>query len=336
MKAINIFFAAILLVVSNSLIAQTSVSFSINHLLGSEAYSQNKTVTSPNGNDVNINRLEYYISQIELIHDGGQSTLLNEKYFLVNANSSFTGNLGSLNITSLEKIKFGVGVDNTPNTNPSDPSMNTTNHADPSLWSGLHPLAPKSPSMHWGWSAGYRFVAMEGKTGSSMNLTYEIHALGDANYFEVSIDAPITASNNAIEININADYLQSLTGIDVSSGLILHSETGLAVNYLKNFQTKVFSAALASSNEENDFHNYKISMSPNPSNGETSINFEEKANSIYEIIVQDLSGKEVSRIQEVRSQNLIQTTEFNSGIYIVTLLENGSSIYNEKLIVSPK
>lgn len=336
MKTINTFFIAILVVAANSLFAQTSVNLSINHMLGNEAFAQNKTVNSPNGNDVNVSRLEYYISQIELIHDGGQSTLLNEKYFLVNATSSFTGNLGSLNITSLEKIKFSVGVDNKPNTNPNDTSNNTTNHADPSLWIGLHPLAPKSPSMHWGWSSGYRFVAMEGKTGSNMNLTYEIHALGDANYFEVSIDVPLSETNNAIDINLNADYLQSLIGVDVSSGLILHSETGMAVNYLKNFQTKVFSAALTSSESETNFHDYKITMSPNPSVGETHLNFQEKASATYELVVHDLSGKEVARKENIRSNELIPTTEFHSGIYAVTLMENGKSIYNEKLIVSPK
>jgi len=44
--------------------------------------------------------------------------------------------------------------------------------------------APKSPPMHWGWAAGYRFRSFEGMTGASMtHRMAKIHAsLENRNY----------------------------------------------------------------------------------------------------------------------------------------------------------
>ena len=240
MKNFNLLTISILLLTLN-ISAQTDITLKINHLLGEEVFAFNKTVTAPGEYSVNVTRLEYYISQIKLVHDGGKIEVLSDKYFLVNGASLFSSSLGNFNISKLEEIRFSIGVDNLPNTNPNDNSTNTTNHADPSLWFAGHPLSPKSPSMHWGWTSGYRFVALEGKTGLGAAYTYEIHALGDGNYNEVSIPTVIDASGGELNIELDANYLNSLKDVDVSSGLIEHGSTGQAIPFLKNFQTEVFS-----------------------------------------------------------------------------------------------
>ena len=108
------------------------------------------------------------------MHDTGKISQATGVYILANASQVLEVDLGSFDVTNVEAIKFSVGV--------NEPE----NHEDPTKWDSNHPLYPKSPSMHWGWASGYRFVALEGKTGDQLNKTFEIHALGDDNYHKIS------------------------------------------------------------------------------------------------------------------------------------------------------
>ena len=168
----------ILLFVAISLNAQSSVNIQINHLLDGVLYENEVNTVNDLGNDFMIDRLQYYISGFSIKHDGGQVTEVKDLYVLVsllNDSESTMIDLGELTFTTLESVNFNLGVDQ------------EANHSDPSLYHPTHPLYPQSPSMHWGWSAGYRFVAMEGNSGASLNQTYEFHALGDANYYTFTI-----------------------------------------------------------------------------------------------------------------------------------------------------
>ena len=104
------------------------------------------------------------------VHDGGQQTAIPEAYVLANGfvDGLHASRRGESGVNAVEDLMFNVGID------PDN------NHADPASWPADHPLAPQVPSMHWGWAAGYRFVALEGGTADA-NL--EIHALGDDNHY---------------------------------------------------------------------------------------------------------------------------------------------------------
>ncbi len=149
---------------------QKKMYLSINQYLGGESFSMGQTGTNDLGTKFSISRMDYFISSIILHHDGGASTKVPDKYIFVTKGEKVKELLGSFNIAVLDSITFSIGVDS------------IDNHADPTLWPANHPLAPRSPDMHWGWAAGYRFVAMEGKTGSALEYDYEIHALGDQLY----------------------------------------------------------------------------------------------------------------------------------------------------------
>ena len=168
MKRIALLFA---IAFSSITFGQTNVYFSIEHKLGNQPFAFQTAATNNLGNQFDVKRLQYYISSIELVHDGGTVTPVVDKYMLVNANDSTYESLGSFNITNLEAIRFGIGVDA------------SKNNLNPATYPANHPLAPKSPSMHWGWAAGYRFVAFEGKAGSSLSQIVELHALDNSNYF---------------------------------------------------------------------------------------------------------------------------------------------------------
>jgi len=315
----NLLFLSIL--ASLGLWAQKNIQLQINHTLAAQAFAMQSPTTNNLGNSFDVWRLEYYISKIELIHDGGTITPITDKYILVNANSGVLENLGSFNITNLEAIRFGIGV---------DPSRN---NLDPATYPATHPLAPKSPSMHWGWSAGYRFVAMEGKAGSSLSQVFEFHALDNQNYFIQTIPTAGIINGSDITITLDADYTQALNGIDVSSGIIIHGGSTLARNLLQNFSNKVFKSSegngavigLTESSASLD-----IRLSPNPVSNRQVVHIQNfPVNGTIRVL--DLTGKQVPLHV---SRNEIKIEFLPKGIYIVQVYKSNRLLKNIKLIVS--
>ena len=62
------------MLISSLLQAQTELRLDISHLYDSSPIAYNTTLTSPQQEEFNITRLEYYITGITFTHDGGQTT----------------------------------------------------------------------------------------------------------------------------------------------------------------------------------------------------------------------------------------------------------------------
>ncbi len=315
-KALQIF---IIFLLSVSLQAQTDVYFKINHLLGSSPFAFGATASNNLGNSFNVSRLQYYIAEVKIVHDGGQVTSVPNTWFLVNANTQVNALLGNFNITTVEAIKFSIGVEQ------------SYNHLDPASYPMSHPLAPKSPSMHWGWSAGYRFVAMEGKSGASMNQTYEFHALGDANYHTFTIPTSGTLNGSDLTLEINADYEKALYNINVASGNnIIHGETGKAADLLVNFSQNVFTSADGNNSiglEETDPS--KIVFYPNPSASKIFISGTQKGASIQ--VFNSIGSLVLKTDLADHQKNIIELK--TAGMYYFNIVENGNVIKSEKIII---
>jgi len=219
----------LLLFLSITGFAQNSVQLNIHHKLGVTDFALETSAQNNLEHDLQFSRLQYYISEITLVHDGGMETPINFVWILVNAAESTQVDLGDYNIDSLEMIKFHVGVDK------------NHNHLDPATYQASHPLAPQFPSMHWGWASGYRFIALEGTAGPNLDQTFELHGLDDDNYFETSIPLNVIASNNEIVVNLDADYTRALEDIAVNAGVIVHGDDAEAKQSLENFRDYVFS-----------------------------------------------------------------------------------------------
>ena len=242
--------------------SQQSIRFSIDHQLGGTAFGSSVTAQNDLGNDFRTERLQFYISQIELVHDGGQITPVPNTWFLVDANVPFDESLGSFPIGTLEAIRFGIGVEQ------------AANHLDPASYAMTHPLAPKNPSMHWGWQAGYRFVCMEGKAGSALDQVYEVHALGDNNYKIQQITTTGVLQGSDLVVSLTADYAKALDGVDVNSGLIRHGTSGEAVDLLDNFALKVFTSHEGNGSVLSQFETEEpisVEVFPNPTSGRITI-----------------------------------------------------------------
>lgn len=246
--------------------SQQSIRLSIDHQLGGTAFGSTVTAQNDLGNDFRTERLQFYISQIELVHDGGQITPIPNTWFLVDANVPFDESLGSFSIGTLEAIRFGIGVEQ------------AVNHLDPASYAMTHPLAPKNPSMHWGWQAGYRFVCMEGKAGSALDQVYEVHALGDNNYKIQQITTAGLPQGSDLVVSLTADYAKALDGVDVNAGLIRHGTSGEAVVLLDNFALKVFTSHEGNGSVLSQFETEEpisIEVFPNPTGGRITIATEE-------------------------------------------------------------
>lgn len=293
--------------------AQNDVRLEIVHALGTSPFAFNEAATTTGGVTFDVKRLEYYISEITLVHDGGQEIVVPNVWALANASQNTVIELGSQNVTALEGLRFSIGV---------DPAHN---NLDPSTYAPSHPLAHKNPSMHWGWTAGYRFVAMEGNGGAQLSQLFEIHALGNKNYFEVDLPISVTAENGEVLPVIYGNYSNALTGIDVSAGVITHGENDEAVDLLENFRDLVFTTispidttevieepnGISEATTKLDFQIF-----PNPShNGNATLDVQ--SSSPLEINVYDLTGKQVLAQTLNSNTNVLKISQLESGVYFV-------------------
>ncbi|WP_367393003.1 MbnP family protein [Lewinella sp. LCG006] len=312
----------VFLFVSMMIQAQTNVTLNIHHKLGDQAFAMQTSVTNNVGSTFDYSRLEYYIAEISLIHDGGQETIIEDRYMLVDATEETTELLGDLPITEIEAIRFHIGVDE------------AKNHLDPTTYHSSHPLSPQFPSMHWGWASGYRFGAFEGKSGSALNQNWEIHALEDENYFMTEVALDLAIIDNELTIDLDADYIRAMENINLNSGPITHGGYGEAKVALRNFQDYVFSpSSLINSNEEalaiNAFKVY-----PNPGTTKAAHVFiATDTDEVYQLQVTNAQGQLVRQMTQVRSNNEIDLGLETAGLYFISLQQNGKVVMTEKLVI---
>lgn len=130
---------------AGSLSAQTEIVLNLQHQFGNSDFVMDDPYTTTAGYDLKIERLEYYLSELVIIHDGGQQTAVSNTWLLVRADEDTAFSLGSYNVQSIEGLNFSVGVNY------------DVNHADPSTYPADHPLAPQNPSCT---GAGMRVIVL--------------------------------------------------------------------------------------------------------------------------------------------------------------------------------
>jgi hypothetical protein len=302
--------------------AQTNVTLNIHHKLGDDDFAMQTAVTNNINSYFNFSRLEYYIAEISLIHDGGQETLMNDLYMLVDATEETSQELGDMDVTNVEAIRFHIGVDE------------GRNHSDPASYGNGHPLAPQFPSMHWGWAAGYRFGALEGISGDNLNQVWQIHALEDENYFQTEVALELMAVDGQLTINLDADYVRALENIDLRNGMITHGGFGEAITLLNNFKDYVFSPSALVSNNEDYFAVNDLKVYPNPATTlESSIYIATNLEETYQLTITNVHGQTVKELNGVQSNLEINLGLETAGVYFVSLRKNGHVLRTEKLVV---
>ena len=294
-----------------SALAQAPVRIKIHHQIKQDAFVMNDSTTNSLGHPFMFWKLTYYLSDISLWHDGGQQIDIDSTWFLIDVvdGTPTSLDLGNHNIQTLDSIRFAIGI------------AEEYNHLDPTTYPTGHPLAPQNPSMHWGWSAGYRFAVAEGFSGFFLDQPYEIHALGDRNFFPQTIETSGVMGNATLEIPLYADYSELMRSIDLTSSVISHGEVNAAAQLLTNFSLYVFT-----SEEGNGpalgMHEAPaalISVYPNPASESVYLSglMDDDVAVIYS------SMGEVIRSRQGSGE--IDLSEFASGMYFVHVISEGGN-----------
>lgn len=280
-------------------------------------FELNQVLTDDSGKKMNIGHFNYYISHVHLIHDGGQDLDLGDTVFLVK-HSDYILDLGLLNISQLEKIKFGIGV-------PQELS-----HLDISQYPENHPLSYQSPSMQWGWAAGYMHMIVGGNADSNQDelpdAYFELHNLGDQNYYEIELD--ITAmeegGHKSMYIDCNLDAWLGTT--DLAANGVKHGETGVNFTVMKNIILRPVFTASANTGLLEMYAKTGEAIFFKNANG----NFLKwsEMNDLQAIHLLDLNGKLVHQKEINASSGELNLGELKSGNYFVQFYGRNKVLLN--------
>jgi hypothetical protein len=218
MKSLLVGIAGVFLAYTS--IAQQQVLVHFNPLFEGGAIGLNQVVSTPGGEEYYLDHHKFYCSRLEIIHDGGQITRLDTNtVFLVNITEPWL-DLGTHAVTNIEGIRFGIGV------------PQYLNHLDINQYPERHPLSYQTPSMFWGWTAGYMHMIIGGRFDSNNDGTpetiFELHNMGNHNYFTKEILMPATSyPNNTQLITVNWNVDEWMNGIVPSVVEVSHAASGV-------------------------------------------------------------------------------------------------------------
>lgn len=190
-----------------------------------------------NGVAFEVDLMSYYISNLQLTHDGGQVTSFDtpDDVKLVKITNTVFA-LGSQNISNLEQVNFGVGV------------PGQWNHLDINTYPSGHPLAnQQNPVMHWGWTSGYFHMALDAMGDNNADdvcdQAFQPHCLGDGNYKNVSLPMTGVQDGNEYHIYIVCNIDEWIFGVNPGTAGVQHTDGGVAITVMNNVETRnVFEA----------------------------------------------------------------------------------------------
>jgi hypothetical protein len=281
----------------------------------------NTNYTALDGKVFKLDHFDYYLSEILLAHDGGQEVNLNQDIYLVEP-ENHTFLLGNFNIEVIEQLNFTVGVPKKWNTQSGVESQ------DISLYPETYPLSFQSPSMYWGWQAGYMHMIIGGFSDSQSDgnpdAYFELHNLGANNQQTLSLNVTQTATSaNQIDIYVDCNIEQWIKNIPLATAGVIHDDVGVNKTILENVQVEpVFTLAASASLIENELPNFTIWTS----NHELFVNLVELKN-VGKCSIIDQSGRLVQTQSTPNAAGTLNFKNLSSGFYLVQLEDTkGNSI----------
>jgi len=293
-------------------VSTKNVVFQINHYLnGAPLVLNTTTSTDLADQQYNLSRAQLYLSQLSLVHNGGEVLHMPEQYLLVNANVS-NYIIGELDLGTVEALNFSVGVDE------------AANHSDPATYSHGHPLALNEPSMHWGWTAGYRFIALEGTLypGDSGTLTFQYHVVGDDYLTPVTLAVTGAMDANDLVIAIDLDWSAFLQNISIFENPFVHGSGPTIDAIVTNISTETPFTASEIVGIDNIDNTYSLYNYPNPFSENTTIyyNFDgyTDANKLA-LHINNIHGQTIAVYNNLAATgNVALNTILSPGLYVYT------------------
>ena len=315
--------ALLLAVLTSTAFAQTNqVVVSFDHKVGTDPLVLNQTIFSIwNNKMVKITRAEFYISDVAIHHSDGTMMPLSDQYLLVNANAPTTEfNLGAWPVEVAHGVTLHFGV------------PEAINHLDPASYPANHALALHNPTMHWGWSAGYRFMAIEGKVDNNGDgvpeTAFEFHNLGDALYKTLDLTSMQAAQNGVLHLHFTIDYAQLFKNMAMTGNLIQHGSASLNIAMMNNAATPQFiSMSGLTATHEIEANSLNIKAFPNPSNTETVLQYSLPVSGKLTMMLTNTLGQLVRSIPALPASGelRLETASIPEGVYQYSFYENGNN-----------
>ena len=173
---------------------------------------------------LSVSRFSYLISQPALQKEDGSWQELPGQYAFINASTrrtSFT--LTKVPPGTYKSFRFSLGV------------PKKENHGDPAQYSADHPLNPNFNNLHWDWTGGYIFLALEGQFRTSQKRLngFVYHLANDQNLSRVQLAANFRIKNKTA-LALSFDLKKLLTQPRALSfekdGNSTHSHPGDAIS----------------------------------------------------------------------------------------------------------
>lgn len=312
--------------------AQTNnqVVFTFTHKVGDDTLSLGKTFFYTwNSKLVKLTRAEFYLSKIEILQAGGDKVPLSDQYLLVNAlNPNTEYALGEWPVAAATGVKMGLGVDA------------EHNHLDPAQYPADHPLAPKNPSMHWGWAAGYTFLAIEGEVDHNGDGTpetiFQYHNIDDLLYKVIERSGEATAENGVLRLHFDLDYVKLFEEIPLDANFINHGNNPANQQMMTNAANESFltmkSVSAAPEVLENSL---AVSAAPNPAAGETLIRYDIPTATSLDLVLTNSLGQSVRTVNGLPNtgSTRVVTADLPAGIYQYAFYEKGQLLARKQLVV---
>jgi len=326
----------LLLILSAFIISNThaqnlnKVVFSFDHKVGVDPLVLGKTVfTIWNNKKVILTRAEFYISEVEIQNPAGNMMPLKDQYILVDASKpNDVHEMGPWDIAGTRGVKLHIGV---------DPAHN---HLDPASYPSDHPLALQNPDMHWGWTAGYRFMAIEGKVDNNGDgkpeTAFEFHNVGDEFYRAIELQTAENAKDGTLDVKLILDYAQLFKNMAMTGSLIQHGNSFLNSKMTSNAETEKFITAVVQvSNKEIKVNSQHIVISPNPMSNEATISYSFSSKNPLTMVVMNSFGQTLSLTNNLDNTGsiLLQKNHLVNGMYQIVFYDNGKLISRKQFIV---
>ena len=306
------------------------VAFSFDHKVGVDPLVLGKTVfTIWNNKKVILTRAEFYISEVEIQNPNGNMMPLTDQYLLIDASKpTDVHEMGHWDIEGVRGVKLHLGV---------DPAHN---HADPSTYASDHPLSLQNPTMHWGWSAGYRFMAIEGKVDNNGDgkpeTAFEFHNVGDEFYRALDLQTTVNAKDGTLDVHLILDYAQLFKNIAMTGSLIQHGNSFLNSKMTSNAETEKFiTAAVQVASKDLNANSKHVVISPNPCSTESTIDYSLPGSNPLTMIVMNAFGQTLSMVKDLSNSGTIhfQRNQLVDGIYQIVFFDNGQLLSRNQFIV---
>jgi len=179
------------------------------------------------------------LSHVALIKDNGDTLQLGDGYQYVNYLEDSKNGRTIRNIPTgrYKGISFLLGL---------DPGVN---HDDPAKWPANHPLNGYTTGLHWGWSSGYIFHALDGNyikdSVSSLISGFSFHTATDRYPKKLTLNFEFDIDNTlktAYIVSNAEDVFAKPNAIKLANGSVSHSEGATELVLMDKLVQNIISA----------------------------------------------------------------------------------------------